>query len=72
LPKLFQKVDTGANRTTVSYNAGAVKIYNDESCLVSYENKNIFFYYDKRSSLCATTLEMHIVKKSEVVGLPPG
>jgi hypothetical protein len=27
------------------YNASAVKIYNATSCLVRFENKNIFFYF---------------------------
>jgi hypothetical protein len=31
---------SGANPTIVSYNAGAVKIYNAMSSLVHFENKN--------------------------------
>jgi hypothetical protein len=37
---------------TVSYNVFAVKIYNAKNnCLVRFENKNIFFCFEKRSSL---------------------
>jgi hypothetical protein len=39
------------NPTIVSYNASAVKIYNATSSLVRFENKNIFFCLEKRSSL---------------------
>jgi hypothetical protein len=41
----------GANPTIVSYNAGAVKIYNGTSSLVLLENKNILFCLEKRCSL---------------------
>jgi hypothetical protein len=41
----------GANPTIASYNASAVKIYTTTSSLVRFENKNVFFYYEKRSSL---------------------
>jgi hypothetical protein len=37
----------GANPTIVSYNANAVKIYNAASSLVRFENKNIFYYFEK-------------------------
>jgi hypothetical protein len=40
------------------YNASAVKIYNATSCLVRFENKNIFFFNEKRST---TTLALYIV-----------
>jgi hypothetical protein len=43
--------ESGANPTTASYNASAVQTYNATSSLVRFENKNIFFYYEKRSSL---------------------
>jgi hypothetical protein len=33
----------------VSYNASAVKIYYGNSSLVRSENKNIFFYFEKRA-----------------------
>jgi hypothetical protein len=39
------------NPTIVSYNASAAKIYNTTSSLVRFENKSIFFYFEKRSSL---------------------
>jgi hypothetical protein len=37
----------GANPTTVNYNASAVKIYIATSSLERFENKNIFFYFEK-------------------------
>jgi hypothetical protein len=39
----------GANPTIVSYNAGAVKIYYYYNSLVRFENKNIFFFFEKHS-----------------------
>jgi hypothetical protein len=42
---------SGANPTIVSYSASDEKNYNAKSCLVRFENKNIFFYIEKRSSL---------------------
>jgi hypothetical protein len=33
----------------VGYNASAVKIYNSTSSLVRFENKNVFFCFEKRS-----------------------
>jgi hypothetical protein len=44
-------VEPDANSTIVSYNASAVKIYNQTSSLVLFENKNVFFYFETRSSL---------------------
>jgi hypothetical protein len=41
----------GVNPTIVSYNASAVNIYNATISLVRLENKNIFFDFDKRSTL---------------------
>jgi hypothetical protein len=41
----------GANPTIVNYNAGAVEIYNAMNSLARFENKNIFFYVEKRSGL---------------------
>jgi hypothetical protein len=35
----------GANLTIVSYNASAVETYNATSSLVSFENRNILFYF---------------------------
>jgi hypothetical protein len=40
----------GANPTNVSYNAGAVKLYNATSSVVHFENKHIFTK-EKRSTL---------------------
>jgi hypothetical protein len=52
----------------VSYNASAVKIYNAGSSLWRLENKNIFFYYKKRSTYNAGVLAVN----SKDVGLAPG
>jgi hypothetical protein len=41
----------GANPTIVSYNTGAVKIYNPASSLGRFENKKMLFYCEKRPSL---------------------
>jgi hypothetical protein len=41
----------GPNPTTAIYNASAVKIYNGKTSLPRFENKNIFFYFEKPSSL---------------------
>jgi hypothetical protein len=40
-----------ANLTIVSYNANAEKIYIATSNLVRLGNKNVFLYFEKRSSL---------------------
>jgi hypothetical protein len=61
----------GANPTTVSYNASVVKIYNATSSLVRFENKNIFFYFEK-TLLPTTTLALYLVVNFDVVGLVPG
>jgi hypothetical protein len=50
------------------YNASAVKIYNATNSLVRFENKDVFFYFEKRSSLLKTGV---VVVKLEVAGLPP-
>jgi hypothetical protein len=42
---------SGANPTIVSYNAIACKIYNAAGSLARFVNKNILFYFEKRSSL---------------------
>jgi hypothetical protein len=42
---------SGANPAIVSSNASAVKIYNAASSPVPFGNKNISFYFEKRSSL---------------------
>jgi hypothetical protein len=41
----------GANPTIVIDIASAVKLYNAKSSLVRFENKNIFFNFEKCSSL---------------------
>jgi hypothetical protein len=51
----FYKRRPGANPTIVSYNASAVKIYNATGSLVRFENKNIFFWLEKRSSILQHT-----------------
>jgi hypothetical protein len=50
----------GANPTIASYNTGVVKNYNTLSSLVRFENKNVFFYYEKRFSLLCTTLALYV------------
>jgi hypothetical protein len=40
-------VNPGPNPTIASYNTSVVKIYNATSCSVRFENKNIFFYFEK-------------------------
>jgi hypothetical protein len=41
----------GADPTTTSYNASVAIFYNATNSLAHFENKNIFFYIEKRSSL---------------------
>jgi hypothetical protein len=41
-----------------NYNASAVKIYNATSSLVRLDNKNVFLYFEKRSSSICTTLAL--------------
>jgi hypothetical protein len=41
----------GANPTIVIYNASVVNFYNATGSLARFENKNILFYFVKRSSL---------------------
>jgi hypothetical protein len=41
------KHNPGANPTIASYNASAVKIYNASGSLARFENRNIFFYFEK-------------------------
>jgi hypothetical protein len=41
----------GANPTIASYNASIVNFYNATGSLARFENKNIIFYFLKRSSL---------------------
>jgi hypothetical protein len=51
-------VNSGANPTIASYNASVVKFYNATDSLECFENKIIFFYFEKRSSLLHTTLAL--------------
>jgi hypothetical protein len=44
----------------VGYNASAVKNYNATSSLVRFENKNIFFWNKKCSSLGTKTLALKL------------
>jgi hypothetical protein len=41
----------GANPTIASYNASVVNFYNATGSLARFENKNILWYFEKRSSL---------------------
>jgi hypothetical protein len=68
-PKIFKEPASGANPTTVSYNANDVKIYNATSSLVRFENRNIFFYI-----LWGNTLGFYagvVAVNSEIEGLAP-
>jgi hypothetical protein len=47
----FQTLSPGANPTTSSYNASVVKIYNATGSLERFENKNIFFCFERCSIL---------------------
>jgi hypothetical protein len=47
------------NATAVNvYNASAVNFYNAMGGLTRFENKNILFYFEKRSMLPTTTLAL--------------
>jgi hypothetical protein len=39
----------GSNPTTSIYNASVVNFYNATGSLARFENKNIFFFFEKRS-----------------------
>jgi hypothetical protein len=43
--------EPGANPTIASYNASVVNFYNAAGSLARFENKNILFFFEKRSSL---------------------
>jgi hypothetical protein len=45
------QVTPGANPMIVGYNASVVNFYNSTGSRARFENKNIFFYFEKRSSL---------------------
>jgi hypothetical protein len=49
--KIAVKNLAGANPTIASYNASVVNSYNATGSLACFENKNISFYFYKRSSL---------------------
>jgi hypothetical protein len=44
----------GANPTIASYNASVVNFYYATGSLARFENKNILFYFEKRSSRTTT------------------
>jgi hypothetical protein len=46
----------GANPTTSIYNASIVNFYNAKGSPARFENKNILFCFEKRSSLGTATL----------------
>jgi hypothetical protein len=74
LEKCLELCFPGANLTIVSYNGSFVKIYNATSSQVSFENKNIFIYFErKKCSMEPTrTLALYIDANSKVVGLAHG
>jgi hypothetical protein len=55
----------------VSYNAGAVKIYNTASSQSVFNEEKIFFLLGKNNSLCITYNASIVVINSVVVGLAP-
>jgi hypothetical protein len=55
---MFKKSAPGANPTIVIYNASVVTFYNATGSLARFENKNILFCFEKRSSLHTTTLAL--------------
>jgi hypothetical protein len=61
--QMFWLLLSGANPTIASYNVSAVKIHNAAtSSLGSFENKNILFYNEKRSSLLHRQRQLQIPK----------
>jgi hypothetical protein len=57
----------GANSTIASYNARVVNFYNAAGSLACFVNKNILFYFEKRSSL----IQSRRCSYSKVVGSAP-
>jgi hypothetical protein len=53
-------LDPGANPTTSGYNTSIEKIYNATGSLARFENRNIFFCFEKRCSL-HTRLAIYVV-----------
>jgi hypothetical protein len=51
LYEIVPSANPGANPTTSIYNASVVKFYNATGSLARFGNKNISFYFEKRSSL---------------------
>jgi hypothetical protein len=47
-----------ANPPILSYSASGVDFYNTTGRLARFENKNILFYFQKRSSLGTTPLAL--------------
>jgi hypothetical protein len=58
----------GPNPTTSIYNASVVNFYNATGSLARFENQNILFYFEKRSSLLQRVVA---VGKLKVVRLVP-
>jgi hypothetical protein len=50
-PQVLGNSQAGANPTTASYNASVVNFYNATDSLARFENKIVFFYFQKRTSL---------------------
>jgi hypothetical protein len=49
--KQVNQICSGANPTIAIYNASVVKFYNATGSSGRFENKNILFYFEKRSTL---------------------
>jgi hypothetical protein len=47
--KTWRFPKSGANPTILSYNASAVKDYNAKRSLVGFKNRNIYFYFEKKT-----------------------
>jgi hypothetical protein len=54
------KHQSGANPSIAICNASVANFYNDTGSLARFVNKNIFFYFEKRSSLLHTTLALQL------------
>jgi hypothetical protein len=50
-PSLWLNPKPRANPTIVSYNDSAINIHNAMNSLVRFQNKNVFFCFEKCSSL---------------------